>query len=465
MMLGRVKMVAAVAAGAGSILAASMGAAPLVDAKAGAEPGACVDHNADVLSIQQAAPGLYNEGFAGTPSQGITGIFTLPVHKPHSLVIMAHGHHNNSSSWQRHALDARSHGAIAVAVDYRGLGPSPAYEGWPALAGSQDLVSSAQYFLRRCPSIKRVVLVGISMGGNMSGMAMAAAARRPGSDTPLFDYWVDIEGVNNWLETYAEAAATRNMAQGEIEAECGGQTPILAPDCYRSRTVTARVPDIVSSRVKGIAVVHSVEDGLVPSDQSREFVTVARPAGLAVDMYNVLRRSSDTNQSGQTTLLSDLDGNADCTGGASGAVGPLPASVVLCDPLAGHGWEGSDTQVTIATGMALTWNFISAQPQQPANRECLVDAGAVNPLGTACAPSVAPASSQVASAPPAIARTTNTVPAAASAVTAVPPAATHAKRARATIAAAPSRTTSSLFGAVGATLANFVRAIARAISG
>jgi hypothetical protein len=386
MISGRFNRATALVAGIGSLLLATVATAPAAYASAQSRGGDCVDRNAEVLSIQRSAPGLYTQGFFGTPRQGITGIFTLPTRTPDALVIMAHGHHNNSSSWQQKALDARSHGAIGIAVDYRGLGPAPAFAGWPAQAGAQDLITATRYFLARCPSVKRVVLVGVSMGGNMSGMAMAADATRPGSKKPLFDYWVDVEGVNNWMETYAEAAATQNMAQGEIEAECGKQTPATAPDCYRSRTNTAIIPNIAKSGVKGIAVVHSAEDGLVPYDQSREFVTVARPAGLMVDMYTVLRRSSDRTQSGQTTLLNDADANADCTGGASGAVGPLPAVAPVCDPFAGHGWEGSETQLTIKTGMNLAWDFISKHPQDPVNRECVVDAGTTMPLGTVCAP-------------------------------------------------------------------------------
>ena len=154
--------------------------------------------------------------------------------------------------------------------------------------------------------------------------------------------------------------------------------------------MTTLVQQIASSGVKGVAVVHSAEDGLVPYDQGREYVTAQRPAGMPVDMYTVLRRTSDTNQTGQTTLLSDANGSSDCTGGGSGAVGPLPSVVPVCDPFAGHGWEGSETQLTIRTGMALAWNFISKHPQGPANRECAVDAGAVNPLGTTCAPTAGP---------------------------------------------------------------------------
>ena len=460
----------------GSLLVATAASAPAAYASGAPSAGTCVDPSAEVLSIQQSAQNLYNQGFAGTPSQGISGIFTLPGRTPDSLVIMAHGHHYNSSVWQQHALDARAHGAIGVVVDYRGLGSgsaNPAYAGWPAQAGAQDLVTATHYFLSRCPSIKRVVLLGVSMGGNMSGMALAADATRPGSSKPLFDYWVDVEGVTNWVETYTEAAATQNMAQGEIEAECGGKTPVVAPDCYRQRTVTARIPNIASSGVRGIAVVHSAEDGLVPYDQSREFVTAARPAGLAVDMYTVLRRSSDPTQTGQTTLLSDVNGNVDCTGTGSGAVGPLPPAVTVCDPLAGHGWEGSETQLTIATGMNLAWNFISEHPQAPANRECVVDAGAVNPLGTACTTSGAPTAAGIASRQPAATPRLIHHPAAATPTAAAPtaaprdaaPMAVRATRLTATTTSVPSGSSQGFFAAIAAALARLAQTIARVFSG
>ncbi|MFN2464170.1 MAG: alpha/beta hydrolase family protein [Candidatus Dormibacteria bacterium] len=335
--------------------------------RAGTPGASCTDSVNEVLPLRFA--------------NGATGIYSLPPKAPSALVVMAHGYGNNSSAWQQHVLDARTHNAVAVAMNYRGLGPAPGYLGWPAKAGSEDLVAAAQFLVGQCRSISRVVLVGISMGGNMSGLALAAGARRA-NNRPLFDYWVDIEGATNWNETWAGATALTpvsgyaKQAAKDIEHECGDKSPAANPTCYQERTVTARIADIAKSGVRGIAVVHAVEDGLVPSDQSREFVTAARASGLRTDMYNVLRRDpNDYGQTGQTTIISQGDPNADCTGGGSGAVSGFGSGV--CDPMAGHGWEGSSTQVVIRTGLDLTWAFLKRNPANPRNRECVVDAVSV----------------------------------------------------------------------------------------
>lgn len=370
----RLKVLASSVAATVALLALPLGGTPVAAASNQPASRACTSKANDVRPLQLGK---------------VTGIYSMPAKAPQSLVVMAHGYRNNSSSWKTHLLEARQHGAAAVAVDYRGLGAKPNYVGWPAMAGSRDLVTAAQYMLQRCPSIKKVVLVGVSMGGNMSGLALAADAKRPHSSKALFDYWVDVEGVTNWNETWAGASALAAgsayaaQAAKDIQAECGGKTPAENPSCYQARTVTARIADIAKSGVRGIAVVHGVEDGLVPSDQSREFVTAARANSIKTDIYNVVRRDpNDKGQSGQTTAISQGDPNADCTGGGNGSVNGVGSGV--CDPFAGHGWEGSSTQIVIKTGMNVVWGFLTATPTNPGNRECLVDA--VSQPTPACSP-------------------------------------------------------------------------------
>ena len=290
--------------------------------------------------VLSAAVATLSAGLLGTPSQaaaafsctgnpnhpvstskalGISGLYTVPEQTPTGLAVFGHGYRNNSLAWAGkaptspsgpgHLEEAAQKGLIAVAPDYSGLGPAPDYRGWPAAAGAGDLVKAAQFLVSACPSINQVVLLGVSMGGNMTGLAMAADAKRPGSHRPLFDYWIDVEGVTNWIETYAEATAAGRGgnayaagAQQDIEKECGGPLgPTTAP-CYQNRDVVARSVDVANSGVKGVAMVHAVLDGLVPSDQSREMSTTLRGLGIPTDQFNVMRRN--TNE-GQTTLLTD----------------------------------------------------------------------------------------------------------------------------------------------------------------
>jgi Prolyl oligopeptidase family len=294
------------------------------------------------------------------PKFGLAGRYAVPRHAPIGLAVFAHGYRNSSASWVHHLTDAADHGLVAVAVDYRGLGPAPDYRGWPAQAGAEDLVTAARYFLRRCADLNEVVLLGVSMGGNMSGLAVAADAKRADGRTPLWDYWIDTEGVTNWVETWAEATATAPgsafsaAAEQDIEAEAGG-TPVTAPDAYRSRDVLARVPDIAASGVKGVIAIHSVEDGLVPNDQTQETTTALRAAGVPTDVYNVLRRT-DARDPGheQTTLLSD-------------------AGFGDQDPFSGHAWEGSSTHIVMTTSMSALFALFDPTTVKPSDREFLVD--------------------------------------------------------------------------------------------
>ena len=59
--------------------------------------------------------------------------------------------------------------------------------GWPAKAGSEDLVAAAQYFDRLCPGLPGIVMYGVSMGGNMSGLAVAAKAKRTSGRALYFE--------------------------------------------------------------------------------------------------------------------------------------------------------------------------------------------------------------------------------------------------------------------------------------
>jgi pimeloyl-ACP methyl ester carboxylesterase len=308
---------------------------------------------------------------------GLRGHYALPkTSKPKTLVVMFHGYGNTSDSWVCHLLDAaRNHDAVAVAMDYRGTdwtGPAADHRGWFVREGAEDSIFAADYFLKRFPSIRNVEAFGISMGGNASGLAVAAGAKRPGTSKPLFDYWVDVEGATSMIETYLEATAVgasgnafASHAKADIEKECNG-TPSDAPQCYQDLTVLLRTQDIAASGLKGVIAVHGVDDGLVPHDQSEEMTSALRAAGIPTDYYIALRRNDWQNPA-----------TADAEGGtvlSSNAFGPVfgAAGQTYPAPLAGHGWEGSNTQIVIATGFAKLWALVD-HGAVPANHEFVVD--------------------------------------------------------------------------------------------
>lgn len=312
----------------------------------------------------------------------LKGHYALPkTKKPKTLVVMFHGYGNSSDSWVCHLLDAaQNHDAVAVAMDYRGTGwagpdgkakPSE-NRGWFVKEGAEDSIFAAQYFLKRFPSIHNVEAFGISMGGNASGVAIAMGAKRPGSNTPLFDYWVNVEGATSMFETYLEATAVgasgnafATNAKQDIERECGG-TPTDNPTCYQSLSVLLQTPAIAASGVKGVIDVQGVDDGLVPHDQSEEMTAALRAAQVPTDYYIALRRNDWQNPKsadaeGGTVLSTNVFGPVFSAGGQT-----YPA------PLAGHGWEGSNTQIVIATGFAKLWSLVD-HGQVPANHQYFVD--------------------------------------------------------------------------------------------
>lgn len=279
-----------------------------------------------------------------------TGLFAVPARAPRGLVVFAHGYGHTAESWRHHLVRvATEDGVVAVAMDYRGTeivppeerGDLPSSRGWQVAEGAADSIAAAQLFDRRCPSIDTVVMYGVSMGGNASGLAVAEGATRSDGTTPLFDHWVDVEGAANVVETYHEArtvAATGNgfarNAQKDIERQMGG-TFEEVPDVYLERTVVNRVPEIAGSGVAGVVVVHGVDDGLVPYDQSQELVQLLRRAGVPTEFHTVLRRGERSEPG--TTL----------TGTFLGPTG------VYESPFAGHASEVSTTHTVGVTGFRI----------------------------------------------------------------------------------------------------------------
>src|SRR5688500_14466622 len=156
---------------------------------------------------------------AGEPAWGL---YALPATQPKGLVAFFHGYTHTAHSWAEHLRRAAlQDGVIAVAMNYRGQVDLPPYpgttlprsRGWQVAEGAADSIAAAQLFDRTCPRLPSIVAYGVSMGGNASGLAVAARAKRS-SGAPLFDQWFDIEGAVNVIEIYTAAralAATGNV--------------------------------------------------------------------------------------------------------------------------------------------------------------------------------------------------------------------------------------------------------------
>ena len=322
--------------------------------------GHCTDKIDDAVALQIPVKG-----------EMATGHYALPDASPKGLVVFAHGYGHTSFSWIEHMKRAaREHNLVAVGMDYRGIEIKPdsngdglpESRGWNAKAGAEDLVAAAHYFQGFCRSIETTTIFGVSMGANMSGLAVAMASEQPSKDgSPLFDYWFDIEGAVNVIETYAGARVlapangTAANALEDIEKEMGG--PIEEqPETYVDRAVVSHIDEIKASGVKGVVLVHGLDDGLVPYNQSREMSSLLLEAGVPLDFYTVGRRSPQSEQ--ETTA----------TGYVGGQLDPDYKS-----PLAGHASEKSTTHIIMVTAFERLWQLMDEQQAPGVYREFMVD--------------------------------------------------------------------------------------------
>jgi acetyl esterase/lipase len=300
--------------------------------------------------------------------QQATGFYALPAANPRGIVVFSHGYGHSSYSWQHHLRRvANELGVIAIAMDYRGLrfvgmkgNGVPDTRGWPVQAGAEDGIAAAQYFQRNCPMATTIVDYGVSMGGNASGIIAATPAKRADGKTPLFDYWIDIEGATSVIETYLTARAivpgnaTGKNAAEDIERETGG--PLEANgDAYRVRNVVTRAPDIKAAGIRGVVLVQGVDDGLVPYNQSQEMRTALQAVGVPTQYFSVTQKSEQSER--ETTL----------SGAVAGAVRPDYRS-----PFSGHTSEMSTTHIVSVTGFErLTAIFNGVTPT--CTKEYMVD--------------------------------------------------------------------------------------------
>ena len=295
------------------------------------------------------------------------GLYAMPKAAPKGMVVFAHGYGHTAESWRRHlGRVADELGVVTVAMNYRGQVdsagyPLPSSRGWRVREGAEDSIAAAQMIERACTSLrnKTIVMYGVSMGGNTAGLAAAAGAKRA-SGAPLFDYLYDVEGAMNVTETYLEAralAASKNQfavnAVQDIEDEMGGAFEDRS-ETYLEHSVVTRVEDIKKSGIKGVVMVHGVDDGLVGYNQSPELYTRLRAAGIPVDFWTAVTRGNDS-EPGTT-----LDGYVTSF---------IPG---FTSPFAGHASEVSETHIVGMAGFVRLYALFQ-KGERPACRTGLLD--------------------------------------------------------------------------------------------
>ena len=110
--------------------------------------------------------------------------------------------------------------------------------------------------------------------------------------------------------------------------------------------------------MKGVTVIHGVDDGLVPYNQGREMGALLLEAGIPTDMFTVGRRSKETEK--ETTATGYV---GDPVFGAAGQK--------YMSPFVGHASEKSTTHIIMVTAFE---RLAASKGYQPAlYSEYLVD--------------------------------------------------------------------------------------------
>lgn len=277
----------------------------------------------DGAAVSALAPASCGE--SGTESvQALMGYVEGDV--PTTLVVFAHGYGQTvEEAWRHHVARTVRPGVAVITTDYRDN------LGFPTLQGAHDTIAATLLAKQRFGSVDTVILLGVSMGGAISGTAIPESTHITADGRSLFDYWIDVEGVSQLAETWAEASAVGSPAAADIARDAGG-SPADCPEAYVRRAPVERAWEMALAGLKAAAVIHGMNDGTVPSNQGREMAQALAAAAIPTQMFNVLRPAE-----GQ---------GAGTTGTSALGLGAIDDFLLI----AGHGWEGDETHPVIRTG-------------------------------------------------------------------------------------------------------------------
>ncbi len=131
-----------------------------------------------------------------------------PAHARTALVLLHQTGPGGLCGWGRFASRAAEQGLAAVALDMCGYGDSDCPPGLESDPRAQ--VEAAVTHARDALGARRVVLVGASMGGSNTVIAV--------SDGAHIDAWVDVSGVSTWngVRLQSRAGGLREAPPGMI---------------------------------------------------------------------------------------------------------------------------------------------------------------------------------------------------------------------------------------------------------
>lgn len=291
----------------------------------------------DYTMAQALEPNCTPDEASNLPLPSAFMVYRRSEAAPKRLVVFAHGiGHEVSASWVPHMrrqiqaarfLPQNPGDVVFLSTNYRDN------FGFPALRGAHDTIAATLQVLERFPSIETVYLMGVSMGGSVSGTAIAesidlqSGGRFSDVKEPLFDYWITVEGVSNLVETYSEAQAavqavdndTARRAVEGIERDTGG-TPAECPHAYTRRSPMYHAATMKAGGLKAATVIHPVNDGLVPHNQGRQMAAALTTATIPTQFFTITRVHpwQDNGTTGtETLLLGDADPYLNLAGHAS----------------------------------------------------------------------------------------------------------------------------------------------------
>ncbi len=229
----------------------------LVAAPAAGEPDAA----GTVVPFSVVVHGQRANGLVGVPASGRADV----------LVVLCHGFGGAAENFRGTMQSFANAGVMSVAMDYRG-----ARGEWKVKAGYEDTIAATQAIRASHPEVRLVVLAGFSMGGEVSGLAVANAP------TGTFDYWFAGVGVMDLAAEWVEVPGFR----AAIEREAGGPPQAVA-DAYVERS-PALLADRLTGKLRRAYLVGGAGDMVVPYEQEEEAFARLVAARVPVSLYTVL---------------------------------------------------------------------------------------------------------------------------------------------------------------------------------
>ncbi len=320
-----------------------------------------------------AAAGLTASAFGSVPvTSGTTTLatiddagqpttFTLDYATPatpKSLVVIFHGHGHNGDEYQAAGELTTAAGRDNALV----VAPETSVVDAPNGKGTFDTVdeeardaAAAIAWARATYHTQSTYLMCVSMGCTGMAYFLDSLSRTGDADSTFIKSQhvgritgvLVAEGLSNLVETYAEATAADPTSAAEIEQETGGKPGAAHNAGYRTRSLALlKTAHLSRLLIQQAAIIHDVDDGLVPANQAVETRAAFAAAQIAFHGYTVVRNTSTgCSTDHQTTGTSYVGKYVEQYTGDSTVKNTLDPT--LC--LAGHATETSPNTPVMST--------------------------------------------------------------------------------------------------------------------